>query len=405
MKIEQVELLHADGGGRAFDYLKVTADNGQVGWSEYNETFGGLGVSATIEQLVPTLIGKDPRAFEAVTTLLYALRRPAASGISQQAIGAIENALIDLKARALGVPVYELFGGPVRQRQRVYWSHCGTYRQGVRARAMGVPELRSLDDVVRLGHEVVERGFTALKTNVTLFSDGESRGHSPGFARGDSFPELNPERYVLNAIREQLAAFREGVGKDVDILVDLNFNYKTEGYVRVAREMEPFDLFWVEIDTRNPAAQAYIRSRTTIPVSGGETLCGRREYRPYFEAGAMDSIIIDLPWNGFSESLKIAAMADAYEVNIAPHNVYSPLATAMSLHMCAVVPNVRIMEMDVDQAAWVDDLCTHRASLQDGYLSLPDGPGWGTTPDEDVIRAHPARPAAATAVSQPVGAR
>jgi L-alanine-DL-glutamate epimerase-like enolase superfamily enzyme len=252
---------------------------------------------------------------------------------------------------------------------------------------------------------VVDRGFSALKTNITLFGDGDARGHSPGFARGDSFPELNPERYVLRAVREQLAAFREGVGPDIDILVDLNFNYKTEGYLRVAREMEPFDLFWVEIDTRNPAAQAYIRSRTTIPVAGGETLCGRREYRPYFEVGAMDSIIIDLPWNGFAESVKIAAMADAYEVNIAPHNFYSPLATAMSLHLCAVVPNVRIMEMDVDQATWVDDLAFDRPLVRDGYLELPDGPGWGTTVNEEMVRAHPAKPAATAPVPMPVGAR
>src|SRR3954447_7670612 len=110
MRVEAIETLHADAGGRAFDFLKITADDGTVGWSEYNESFGGLGVTATIEQLVPALIGKDPRAHESIAALLYALRRPSISGIAQQAIGAIENAVIDLKARALEVPVYELFG-------------------------------------------------------------------------------------------------------------------------------------------------------------------------------------------------------------------------------------------------------------------------------------------------------
>src|ERR671932_349896 len=193
MKVAALEVLHADAGGRAFDFLKMTADDGLVGWSEYNESFGGLGVSAAIEQLAPAVVGKDPRAFEAHVALLQALRRPSAGGMVQQAVGAIENALIDLKARALQVPVYELFGGPVRDRQRVYWSHCGTYRVAARARAISVPEIRSLDDVVRLGREVVERGYSALKTNVILFGDDSARGHTPGFARGDSFPELNPE--------------------------------------------------------------------------------------------------------------------------------------------------------------------------------------------------------------------
>ena len=390
MKIERFETLHADAGGRAFDYLKLVADNGLVGWSEYNESFGGLGVTSTIEHLLPALVGKDPRAYEAHVALLQALRRPSAGGIVQEAIGAIENALLDLKARALEVPVYELFGGPVRTRQRVYWSHCGTYRVGARARAMQVPEVRSLEDIVALGKEVVSRGYSALKTNVILFDENGARGHTPGFARGESFPELNPERYALDAIREQLSAFREGAGQDVDILVDLNFNYKTEGFLRVAREMEPFNLFWVEIDMRYPAGLAYIRSRTTIPVATGESLFGRREYRPFFEHGAMDSLIIDVPWNGLAESLKIAAMADAYEVNVAPHNFYSPLATAMSAHFCAIAPNVRIMETDVDQAPWVPELVTTEPVIRDGYVYVPDGVGWGTEVDEATVRAHPA---------------
>jgi galactonate dehydratase len=391
VKIAEIKSLHADGGGRAFDFLKITTDDGLVGWSEYNESFGGLGVCAAIDALAPSLIGKDPRPFEAHVALLQALRRPSAGGMVQQAVGAIENALLDVKARALGVPVYELLGGPVRDRQRLYWSHCGTYRVGARAAAMGLPEVGSLEDVVKLGREVVARGYSALKTNVLLLTDGNPRGHTPGFARGESFPELNPERYVLQAIRDQLAAFREGAGADVDILVDLNFNYKTEGYLKVARAMEPFDLFWVEMDIRNPAALHYIRSRTSIPVASGESLFGRREYRPFFEQLGMDSVIVDVPWNGLAESVKIAAMADAYEVNVAPHNFYSHLATLMSMHLCAIVPNVRIMEIDVDQPPWVDDLVTVKPDIRDGYLYLPTGPGWGTQVNEEAVLAHPVR--------------
>jgi len=401
VKIAQFETLHADAGGRAFDFLKVTADSGLVGWSEYNEAFGGLGVTAAIEQLAPQLIGKDPRPVEAHTALLHALRRPSLGGMVQQAIAAIENALLDLKARDLDVPVYELFGGPLRQRQRIYWSHCGTYRVGPRAAALGVPPLNDLDDVVALGREVVDKGYSALKTNILLLGDGNPRGHTPGFARGASFPELNPERAVLRAIRDQLAAFREGAGPDVDILVDLNFNYKTEGFLKVARAMEPFDLLWVEIDMRHPAGLRYIRERTTIPVATGESLFGRREYRPFFEHGAMDALIIDVPWNGLGESIKIASMADAYEVNVAPHNFYGSLATMMSMHLCAVVPNVRIMEYDTDQVPWYDDLFTTKPVIRDGYLELPTGPGWGTEVNEAAVHAHP--PGAA--IPAGVGAR
>ena len=128
MKITTVESLHADAGQRNFDFLKIGTDDGIVGWSEYNESFGGAGVSAVIDGLAPLIVGKDPRACESLVTLMYAVRRQAAGGVVQQAIGAIENALLDIKAKALGVPVYELFGGPVRDRIRLYWSHCGTYR-------------------------------------------------------------------------------------------------------------------------------------------------------------------------------------------------------------------------------------------------------------------------------------
>ena len=391
MKIATLECLHADAGHRNFDFLKITTDDGLIGWSEYNESFGGKGVTAAIQNLAPAVVGKDPRAYEAVTTLLYALRRQASGGMVQQAIGAIENALLDVKAKALGIPVYELLGGPVRERIRLYWSHCGTYRVAWPG-PMQLPPLRTLDDVVAMGREVVAKGYGALKTNVFLL-DGRPRLHAPGFARGDHFPELNAERNVLRAIRDQLAAFREGAGPDVDILVDLNFNYKTEGFLKMARAMEPFDLFWVEIDTRDARALHTIRQGTTIPVASCECLFGRRDYRPFFEQQAVDVAIIDTPWNGVAESLKIAAMADAYEVNVAPHNFYGHLATMMNAHFCALVPNFRIMEIDPDRVPWYDDLVTVKPRIENGFLHLPEGPGWGTEVDEAAVRAHPPRTA------------
>ena len=212
------------------------------------------------------VVGRDPRAYEAVVALLYAIRRQATGGMVQQAIGAIENALLDIKAKALGVPVYELFGGPVRERIRL-WSHCGTYRLDL-VRADADPAAAHARRRRGRWKEVVAKGYTALKTNIFLLAD-RPRLHAPGFARGDYFPELNAERNVIGAIRDQLAAFREGAGPDVDILVDLNFNFKTEGFLKMARAMEPYDLFWVEIDTRSPKALHHIRQGTTIPVASG----------------------------------------------------------------------------------------------------------------------------------------
>jgi galactonate dehydratase len=389
VKITAIESLHADGGARAFDFLKVSTDDGLVGWSEYNEGFGGLGVTQVIERLAPVLIGKDPRPIEAHVALMHGLRRVGRSGVMQQAIAAIENALVDIKAKALGIPVYEMLGGPVRDSIRLYWSHCGTFRVGERAEALQAKPVRSLDDIVELGKEVVASGFTGLKTNVILFDERGARGHVPGFARGDGFPALNPDRYAIDAMKAQLTAFRQGTGPNMDILVDLNFNYKTEGFLKMARAMEEFDLFWVEIDTRYPEALRYIREGTRIPVASCETLYGRMELRPFLENGSIDVAILDVPYNGILESMKMAWMADAYEVNVAPHNFYGPLATAMSSHFAAAVPNLRIMEIDNDFVPWYDDLVTVAPKAENGHLKLLTGAGWGTEVNEEAVRAHP----------------
>src|SRR4029453_7788709 len=198
MKIAAIETLHADGGWRDFDFVKLTTDTGIVGWSEYNENFGGPGGgTGMIAELAPPLVGKDARAWEAQVALMYALRRQATGGGGQQAIGAIENALLDVKAPALGLPVYALLGGALPERIRLYWSHCATYRVGQRAREMQLPPVRTLDDIVKVGKEVVAKGYNALKTNVLLLGGDHATGHVPGFARGAGFPELNADRHIV----------------------------------------------------------------------------------------------------------------------------------------------------------------------------------------------------------------
>src|SRR5262249_38622433 len=168
VKIERIEHLHADAGKGVLDFLKMTTDGGVVGWSEYNETFGGVGVSAAIDGLVPLVIGRDPRAREAIVPRSYAVRGQAPGGVIQQAIAAIETALLDVQARALGIPVYELLGGPQRDRLRLYWSHCGYFRLFA-SQHMQIPPLRDLHDVVAQGKEGVPRGYTAPKTHAFLF--------------------------------------------------------------------------------------------------------------------------------------------------------------------------------------------------------------------------------------------
>jgi L-alanine-DL-glutamate epimerase-like enolase superfamily enzyme len=390
MKIARIEDLHCDAGWRVFSFLKITTDDGLVGWSEYNESYGSHGLTQIIKKLGERLIGQDPRPIERISATLYAITRQAPGGMNAQAIAAIENALLDVKAKALGVPVYALFGGPVRDRLNLYWSHCGSYRLN-HADKMGVEPVRGLDDLVKLGRHVRERGFSALKTNIFRFDVNPPYMHQPGFARGPGGPELNADSRLLTTIRDELAAFRQGAGPDMGILLDLNFNFKTEGYVKVARACEPYDLFWLEIDTYDPEGLAYIRSRAPMPVASCESLFGRRQFRPFFENRSMDVSIVDVPWNGLLESVKIAAMAEAYEINCAPHNFYGHLSTLMSAHFCAAIPNFRVMEIDIDDVPWKDDLVTHPPVIENGQLIVPTRPGWGADVNEEAVRAHPVK--------------
>src|ERR1700751_4175701 len=150
MKIVKIEDLHCDAGWRDFSFLKITTDDGIFGWSEYNESYGSSGLTAVIRRLAQSLTGEDPRPIERIMSTYYAVTRQAPGGINQQAMAAIENALLDVKAKALGAPVYALSGGPVPDRLPLYWSHCGSYRFR-HAAILGVEPVQSFDDVVKLG--------------------------------------------------------------------------------------------------------------------------------------------------------------------------------------------------------------------------------------------------------------
>jgi L-alanine-DL-glutamate epimerase-like enolase superfamily enzyme len=251
----------------------------------------------------------------------------------------------------------------------------------------GTPKLDSYEAVTSLGREVVERGYRAFKTNIVVPGE-EPRVLMPGFGR-DGGIDRNPTPELLDALTRLLAAFREGTGGRAQPIVDLNFNLTTEGIVRVARALEPYDLAWLEVDAYDPAALAHARRRSPVPLCSGENLYALRGFRPYLEAGAMDVASVDVIWNGFAQSLKIAALAETHEVACAPHNYYSHLATFIAAQWCAAIPNVRLLEVDVDDVPWREELTTAVPELRDGELVVPAGPGWGCDVVEDVLRAHP----------------
>ncbi len=388
MRVESIEVLACHAGWRNYHFLKIVTSDGVVGWSEFDEGFGSPGVSAAIEALAPLVRDQSVAEHERIHQRLFAATRPASGSSVGQAIGAIENALLDALARTLDVPCFALLGGKVRDRVRVYWSHCGTWRV-VYPEHYGNP-VTDLAGITALGEEVRDRGFTALKTNILVHRDGALGGWVPGFGRPFQ-PGLTVDRSVRRDLRAGLEAFRSGAGPDIDILLDLNFNARIDGYATLVRDLSDLDLYWIEIDTSSAAGLAHVRRHSRNAISGGETLFGVRQLLPFLAAQALDVAIVDGVWNGMWQAIKMAAVAEGHEVNVAPHNFYGHLCTMMNAHFAAAVPNLQIMETDIDRLGWDDALVTHSPQYQDGHLVVSDRPGWGTEPVEEALRAHPPR--------------
>ena len=386
MKITNIETFIVDAGWRPWIFVKVETDEGITGYGECSDGRSPNGVAGTIKDLTPLLIGKDPRAYEMRFWDMIRGSRQSPGGIAAKAIAGIECALVDIKAKALGISVVELFGGPTRDEVRVYWSHCGTSRAR-HFELIGVPPLRTMDDIAALGREVVEKGFTALKTNIVTPGDPASV-YFGGFGGGPGTTDGNVTSQLLRHIETLIGTFREAVGPDVGINLDLNFNFKPEACMRIAKVLEQFDMLWLEIDMYDHGAIRHIKDSTTTKICTGENLYYMREYLPYFECRAADVFMIDVPWNGFAPSKKIGDLANVFQLNVAPHNYYSHLATHMSASLCAVLPNVRIMEIDIDDVPWKDDLTTHAPDITDGCMKIPSRPGWGTELNEEAAKAH-----------------
>ncbi len=389
VKITDVEALIVDAGWQPWILVKVTTDAGIDGWGECSQPRAPFAVAAAVTDFKPILLGKDPRSFEMRFWDMERLAIQGWSGVRAMALAGIELALLDIKARALDISVIELFGGPTRDRVRVYWSHCGTTR--ARNPQLGKPPIRTMADIARLGQEVVQRGYTALKTNI-IFPGDPATVHQAGFAGGPGSTDQVASKALLTHIETLIGTFRDAVGPEVDICLDLNFNFKPESCKQIAQRLEPYDLLWLEMDMYDPAALREVKESTSTRICSGENLIYMREFLPYFQCRAADVFMIDVPWNGFSQAKKVGDLAQVFEFNVAPHNYYSHLATFISASLCGVLPNVRIMETDVDALPIKDHLVTTVPEIVNGDMTLPSGPGWGTTIVEEVARTHPWRP-------------
>jgi galactonate dehydratase len=342
-------------------FVKIDTDAGISGWGEPVLEGRARTVAAMVDELADYLVGKDPSPIEDHWTVLYRGGFYRGGGVHMSAIAGIDQALWDIKGKALGQPVYKLLGGPVRQRMRVY-SWIGGDRPA---------------DTAAAAKERAALGFTAVKLNGTAeldWIDSHAR---------------------ISAAVGHVAAVRDAVGPDMGIGVDFHGRVYRSMAKTLIRELEPLKPMFIEepVLSENAEALAEIAAATTIPIALGERLYSRWDFKPILAAGHVDIIQPDPSHaGGITETRKIAAMAEAHDVALALHCPLGPIALAANLQLDAVCHNAAIQEQSLgihyNQGNDLLDYLTKPEVFRydDGYVNIPEGPGLGVEVNEEYVR-------------------
>ena len=350
---------------RELVFLELVTDTGLTGVGELRMVNKTATVAACIDELAPRyVIGSDPFDVERLARNVLRAEYGRAGEITQSALAAFDVASWDLIGQSLGVPIWKLLGGRCRDRVPAYAN--GWYQSD-----------RDPTRIAALARTVVERGYRALKLDPF----------------GAASAELGPaERRSAVAI---VAAVRDAVGPDVQILVEMHGRFTAAAAIRVAALLEPYDPEWIEepVPPENPEATARVQAATTLPIAAGERAHSTEDIRPFIEQSLVDVVQVDLThYGGFLPMKRLAGWADAYSLVMAPHNVCGPVGTMANVHFAVATPNYKVLEHFNDFAdAWVHELVDHPARVDpaDGCFAVPDRPGLGLTLKHDVCAKHP----------------
>jgi len=346
-------------------FLKIETDEGIIGWGEPVVEGRAATVAAAVEELSDYLIGKDPFMIEDHWNVMYRAGFYRGGAIHMSAIAGIDQALWDIKGKAFGVPVWQLLGGKCRDRIKVY-SWIGGDRPADTANAV---------------RQVVDRGFTAVKMNAT-----------------EEMQYVDTHEKI-DAVLARVAAIREEVGPYIGIGVDFHGRVHKPMAKVLVKELEPFDLMFIEepVLSEHYEALPEITKHCSTPIALGERLFSRWDFKRILEQGCVDIIQPDPSHSGgITETRKIAAMAEAYDVAVALHCPLGPIALAANLQLDAVCYNAFIQEQSLgihynksnDLLDYVVDKSVF--AYKDGFVEIPSGPGLGIEIDEDYVRARAA---------------
>jgi galactonate dehydratase len=393
LKVTDIKTFVVDGGFRPWTFVKIeTSDPGVVGWGDCTDWGAPGPITAMVERLSEFVVGRDPMQVEAIWWDLHNASMRHIAGIASKGMSGIDSALWDIRGKVLNAPVWQLLGGKMRDELRLYWSHCGSTRarEKLMTDRLGITKrVETTDDIRELAQEVKDRGYTAIKTNMIKLKDRpDAKPIRPG--RGSAAHAGDAPASARRNAAAVVGTFREALGPDIGIAIDVAFSFKLGGAIKLAQTLEPFDMMWLETETFDAEALRVIRDSTTTTICTGESIFGTIGYRPFLQNYSQDIIMPDLAWNGITMGKKIADLANAYDTLFAPHNCHSPINTLVSAAVCATVPNFFIQEFDVDDAPWRDDLMTHPFEIKNGHLQITDRPGLGSELIEGELLKHPA---------------
>ena len=371
MKITAIKTCVVNAEMRNWVFVKVETDQqGLYGWGEASLEWKTRAVVGAIEDAAPMILGDDPSRIEHIYQKLYRQSFWRGGVVGLSAISGIEQALWDIRGKVLNQPVFKLLGGQVRDKVRMY-THLG----GGDMRA--VYESQHSDDAkvfVDRALEVVARGYNAVKVLITPPTE--------------SLNSIASYRYA----EKMMQAMRVAVGDDVDIMVDCHGRHSVANAFEFCRVLAPYHPLFIEepVPPENVDAMAEVRRASPVPIATGERLITRYQFRELFEKQACAVIQPDLcHCGGLWEAKKIAAMAEAYYLGVAPHNPLGPVANAAALHFALSTPNFLIQEDMLADVPWRWEVVQHDLKTENGYWLPTDAPGLGIEVNEINAKKYP----------------
>lgn len=361
MKVTQIKTFICHAYRTNWVFVKVITDSGLYGVGEATLEYREPTVVQAIKELERYLVGKDPHNIEAFWHDAYRDAYWRGGVVLMSALAGVEMALWDIKGKALGVPVYQLLGGKVRDSVKCY---ANAWFAGAKK-----PE-----EFAQKAKIAVKNGFSGLKWDPF----------------GKEYLNIDPKH--LNEALDCIAAVKDAVGDQVHLIIEGHGRFNVPTAVRIGNALEKFGILWFEepIPPDDKKGIAWVRSKIATPVSGGERLYSRFEYADYLRMECADFWQPDVSHaGGIMEVRKIAAMAESHYIPVCPHNPSGPVANAATLQLAACIPNFYLLETMANDIPWRADVSTEKVKFENSEMFIPDLPGLGIDINEEEITKHP----------------